>query len=64
MLEFIDLQYDALCSINNSSHDQEIKQEINRHYNNQDIIKIPTDQFSDFIKSFLSQFNNFIYWSY
>jgi len=64
ILEPIDLQYDAFCSINNSSHDQEIKQEIKRHFNNQEIIKIPTDQFSDFIKSFLSQFYNFIYWSY
>jgi len=64
MFELIDLQYDMFCSTNNSSHDQEIKQEIKRHFNNQEIIKIPTDQFSDFIKSFLSQFDNFIYWSY
>jgi len=64
ILEPIDLQYGTFCSINSSCHDQEIKQEIKRHFNNQEIIKIPTDQFSDFIKSFLSQFNNFIYWSY
>lgn len=64
MLEPIDLQYDAFCSINSSSHDQDIKQEIKRHFNNQEIIKIPIDQFNDFIKSFLSQFNDFIYWSY
>ena len=64
MLDPIDLQYDVFCSINNSCHDQDIKQEMKRHFNNQDIIKIPTDQFSVFIKSFLSQFNNFIYWSY
>jgi hypothetical protein len=64
MFELIDLQYDMFCSTNNLSHDQEIKQEIKRHFNNQEIIKIPTVQFSDFIKSFLSQFNNFIYWSY
>ena len=64
ILEPIYFQYDVFCSLNNSCHDQDIKQEIKRHFNNQEIIKIPTAQFSDFIKSFLSQFYNFIYWSY
>lgn len=64
MLELIDLQYNTFCSMNNSCHEQEIKQEVKRHFNNQEFIKIPIDQFSDFIKSFLSRFYNFIYWSY
>ncbi len=64
MFELIDLEYYMCCSTNNSSHNQEIKQEIKRHFNNQEIIKIPIDQFRDFIQSFLSQFDNFIYWSY